>query len=92
MRFLADMGVSPQSVALLQGPGHDADHLHAQGLDRMADSASLDNARQEDRVLLTHDLDSGELMAASGAELSSIVAFRLRNMHPDRANRHLERT
>ena len=36
------------------------------------------------RVLLTHDLDFGELVAASGAKLPSIVVFRLANMHPDR--------
>lgn len=67
MRFLADMGVSPQTVAFLEGLGHNAVHLHAQGLDRMEDSAILDKAREESRILLTHDLDFGELIAASGA-------------------------
>ena len=90
MRFLADMGVSPQTVAFLEGLGHNAVHLHAQGLDRMEDSAILDKAREESRILLTHDLDFGELIAASGARLPSIVVFRLRNMRPDRVNRYLE--
>jgi len=90
MRFLADMGVSPQTVAFLEGLGHNAVHLHAQGLDRMEDSAILDKAREESRILLTHDLDFGELIAASGARLPSIVVFRLRNMRPDKVNRYLE--
>jgi predicted nuclease of predicted toxin-antitoxin system len=91
MRFLADMGISPQSVTFLQGLGHDAVHLYVQGLERLEDSAILGKAREEDRILLTHDLDFGELIAASGARLPSIVVFRLRNMCPERVNRYLER-
>lgn len=90
MRFLADMGISPQSVAFLQGLGQDAEHLHAQGLDRLDDSAILAKAREEGRILLTHDLDFGELIAASGARLPSMIIFRLRNMRPERVNRYLE--
>ena len=90
MRFLADMGISPQSVAFLQGLGHEAAHLHAQGLDCMEDSAILDKAREEDRIFLTHDLDFGGLIAASGARLPSIVVFRLRNMRPEGVNRYLQ--
>ena len=90
MRFLADMGISPQSVAFLQGLGYDAVHLHAQGLDHLEDWAILGRAQEEGRILLTHDLDFGELIAASGARLPSIVVFRLRNMRPERVNRYLE--
>lgn len=89
MRFLADMGISPTTVAFLQGLGHDALHLHDQGLDRLPDPAVLGKARDEGRVLLTHDLDFGELVAASGADMPSIIVFRLRNMRPDRVNDHL---
>jgi len=32
---------------------------------------------------LTHDLDFGDLLAASGAGLPSVVIFRLRNMRPE---------
>jgi len=90
MRFLADMGISPQSVAFLQGLGYEAVHLHAQGLNCFEDSAILGKAREEGRILLTHDLDFGELIAASGAKLPSIVVFRLRDMRPKRVNRYLE--
>jgi len=90
MRFLADMGISPKTVAFLRGMGHEAAHLHEQGLDRLSDSAILEKARREGHVLLTHDLDFGELIAASGARLPSVVVFRLRNMQPDRINRYLQ--
>ncbi len=89
MKFLADMGISPKTVAFLQGLGHAAEHLHHQELDRLPDSAILDKARNEGRILLTHDLDFGELLAASGTQLPSVIIFRLRNMHPERVNRYL---
>jgi len=89
MRFLADMGISPKTVAFLQGIGYDAIHLRDQGLDRLPDTTILEKARNEGLILLTHDLDFGELIAASGAKLPSVISFRLRNMRPERVNVHL---
>ncbi len=92
MRFLADMGISPRSVAFLASMGHDTVHLHEQGLNRLTDSEILEKARHEKRILLTHDLDFGEIVSASGARLPSVVVVRLRNMQPDRVNRYLQDT
>lgn len=89
MRFLADMGISPKAVVFLQSLGYDAVHLHHQGLDRLPDPAILEKARNEQYVLLTHDLDFSELVAVGGTRLPSVTIFRLRNMHPERVNRFL---
>jgi predicted nuclease of predicted toxin-antitoxin system len=91
MKFLADMGISPKTVTFLRGMEHDAVHLYDQGLDRLPDSAILEKARDEDRILLTHDLDFGELMAASRAALPSVIIFRLRDMRPVNVNRYLRK-
>jgi len=90
MKFLADMGISPWTVTFLCEQGHDAVHLHEEGLDRLHDPAILEKARREERVLLTHDLGFGELVAASGARLPSVIVFRLQNMHTANVNRHLQ--
>ncbi len=90
MKFLADMGISPKTVAHLRNLGYDAVHLHEQHLDRLYDPAILEKSRNEERILLTHDLDFGELMSASGAELPSVIIFRLRNMRPERVNRYMD--
>ena len=90
MKFLADMGISPKTVAFLHGLGHDAVHLSEQGLERLPDSGIVEKARQEGRIVLVHDLGFGELVAASGARLPSVITFRLRNMHPDRVNGALQ--
>lgn len=49
----------------------------------------MGKAREEGCILLTHDLDFGDLLAASGADLPSVVIFRLRNMRPEHVNRYL---
>jgi predicted nuclease of predicted toxin-antitoxin system len=90
MRFLADMGISPRTVEFLRVLGHDAIHLHEEKLDQLPDRGVLAKALNEGRVILTHDLDFGELMAASGGKLPSVIIFRLRNMRPERVNAYLE--
>ena len=89
MKFLADMGISPKAVDFLVRLGHQAAHLQQQGLHRLKDSQILEKARKEGGILLTHDLDFADLLAASGDELPSVVIFRLRSMHPENVNRHL---
>ncbi len=90
MKFLADMGISPGAVKFLKERGFDAIHLHEQNLDRLEDPDILEKARDENRVLLTHDLDFGELLAASQKRLPSVIIFRLRNMRPEMVNYYLE--
>jgi predicted nuclease of predicted toxin-antitoxin system len=91
VKFLADMGISVKTVAFLQALGHDAVHLSELGLERLPDHGIVEKARQEGRIVLAHDLGFGELMAAGGATLPSVITFRLRNMHPDRVNSALQR-
>jgi len=86
VKFLADMGISPKTVSFLNSSAHDAVHLKDQGLQRASDSFILEKALNEGRVLLTHDLDFAELLAASAGKAPSVIVFRLRNMHPDRVN------
>ncbi|MEZ4836965.1 MAG: DUF5615 family PIN-like protein [Caldilineaceae bacterium] len=65
-------------------------HLNEQNLGRLPDDAILEKARVEERIVLTHDLDFADLMAASRAELPSVVIFRLSNMTVANVNRYLD--
>lgn len=89
MKFLADMGVSMSTVEALRALGHDTVHLREQGLKRTKDPDILDKARSEERVLLTFDLDFGELLAAGWHSLPSVVLFRLHDNKPTTTTRHL---
>ncbi len=83
------MGISPRTVEYLREIGHAAIHLREEGLQKLEDPKILEKARNEDRILLAHDLDFSDLMAASGERLPSVIIFRLKSMKPDNVNRHL---
>jgi predicted nuclease of predicted toxin-antitoxin system len=79
LKFLADMGVAGRVVEWLRANGHDAVHLREQGLKRLPDSDIFKKAAEEQRIILTFDLDFGEIMALSGTRPTSVIIFRLRN-------------
>lgn len=83
MRFLADMGVSQKIVAWLTSVGHDAVHLRDEGLQRLPNGEIFEKAGQEQRVVLTFDLDFGEILAACANQTVSVILFRLRNTRAD---------
>ncbi len=73
------MGVSPTVVRHLRECGHDAVHLHELGLDRLRDDEIINTAHAQERIVLTFDLDFGDLLAANSALSASTILFRLRN-------------
>jgi predicted nuclease of predicted toxin-antitoxin system len=77
MLFLADMGISPNTVKWLQENNHDAIHLMDEGLHRAPDPFILEKAKKENRVIITSDLGFGHLMATSGDKFPSIIILRL---------------
>jgi predicted nuclease of predicted toxin-antitoxin system len=89
MRFLADMGISLDVVTWLRAEGHEVDHLTERNLHKSSDSDILELARSEDRIVLTHDLDFGYLLAVSRSRLPSVIIFRLANMRPSNVIAHL---
>ena len=90
MKFLLDMGLAQSTARFLDEVGHDAVHLRDQGLQRLPDEEIIIKAHVEDRVILTHDLDFGRLMALSGKRLPSVITFRLQRMHAANVNRFLQ--
>ena len=82
MRFLADVGVSMRTVLALRREGHDAMHLREEGLQRLPDDKILEKARREGRIVLTFDLDFGDLLAIGLSDSPSVIVFRLQNETP----------
>ena len=76
MRFLADMGVDQRVVDWLREQGHEVAHLRDDGLHRMADEDVFAKAIAEDRIVLTFDLDFGEIAALSRGRKASVIQHR----------------
>ena len=79
MRFLADMGVSSQVTSWLQSLKYDTVHLRDDSLTRLPDRQIFEKALLEKRIILTWDLDFGEILALSQGRVISVILFRLNN-------------
>lgn len=89
MKCLADVGVSMSTVRALREGGHDAVHLREQGLQRLSDPEILKKAAAEERIVLTFDLDFGDLLALGIKKSPSVVIFRLHDETPASVNPRL---
>jgi predicted nuclease of predicted toxin-antitoxin system len=85
------MGISMATVQVLRDAAEDVVHLREQGLATLPDEQILAKAVQERRVILTFDLDFGELLAVSGSVVPSVILFRMRNQTPAQVNPRLSR-
>lgn len=73
------MGVDIRVVEWLRRQGHDAVHLREEGLHRAADELVFAKALAEDRIVLTFDLDFGDLAVFTRDRPARIILFRLEN-------------
>ncbi|MBI1873260.1 MAG: DUF5615 family PIN-like protein [Acidobacteria bacterium] len=89
MRFLTDAGVSPKTVEFLKQLGHEAVHVRTLGLQRVTDPELVDRARADSSVVLTFDLDFGEVLALGVLDRPSVILFRLTDERADSVNQRL---
>lgn len=91
MKFLADMGISPATVAWLNQQGHDAKHLSEERLHKLSDREIFDKADREKRIVLTTDLDFGEIAVSTASTKISVLIFRQEDRTPTSINQYLEK-
>lgn len=76
MRLLIDMNLSPKWAAFLQNSGFEAVHWSAVGNVSAPDSEIMAYAKAKGWIILTHDLDFGAILAATGGDAPSVVQVR----------------
>ena len=89
MKFVADAGISPRTVKFLREQGHDVVHVRDIGMQRAKDAEILELARTQDRIVLTFDLDFGDLLALGLNDKPSTIIFRLDDETADSVNTNL---
>ena len=82
MRLVIDMNLSPAWKEFLRAAGHDAIHWMEIGPLNAPDSEIAAWAYREKRVVLTHDLDFGALLAATRAIGPSVIQMRTDDLRP----------
>ena len=89
MRFLADAGLSPATVDFLIQIGHEAVHVRTLGMQRVPDVDIVERARADSSVVLTFDLDFGDVLALGVLDSPSVIIFRLSDERPASVNQRL---
>lgn len=80
MKLLLDMNLPPAWCEVLRAAGHDVEHWSTVGDHRATDAAIMQFAQTKGFVVVTHDLDSGALLAATRARSPSVVLLRTSNV------------
>jgi predicted nuclease of predicted toxin-antitoxin system len=83
LRLLIDMNLSPEWVPELACHGYEAVHWSTVGDGRAPDTQIMAYARANDRVVFTHDLDFGTLLALTHAIGPSVLQVRGQNVLPE---------
>ena len=91
LSFLADENISPESADLLEALGYSCHSLLPDGPRTLTDREIVALAKQERRVILTHDLDFGEIYYFGEDGEVGVVVLRLRDQTVEAVNGVLER-
>ncbi|MGB3654739.1 MAG: DUF5615 family PIN-like protein, partial [Rivularia sp. (in: cyanobacteria)] len=83
IKLLADMNISPVTVSNLQIQGWDTIRVVEILPPTASDLEILEFARQEGRVILSHDLDFSMLLAVGGYNQPSLITLRLSFTDPE---------
>jgi predicted nuclease of predicted toxin-antitoxin system len=92
VKVLADMGVSPMTVAFLRSLGHEALRLPEVGLERRSDADVIAYAMSREQVVLTFDLDYPALLALNPSSRVSAIVLRTLSAEPGWINQRLRET
>ena len=82
MKLVVDMNLSPDWAAVLEQAGWETVHWSAIGNPHAADSEIMAWAKQNGRVVFTHDLDFGTMLALTQAEGPSVIQVRTQDVTP----------
>jgi predicted nuclease of predicted toxin-antitoxin system len=85
MRVIVDMNLSPRWIGVLATGSVLAAHRSALGPVGASDATIMEHALAKGAVVLTHDLDFGSILAATGARGPSVIQLRGEAILPELA-------
>ena len=83
MKILIDMNLSPSWENYLSNAGIDCVHWSKIGRDDEPDSQVFTYAKENNNVIITHDLDFGTMLAYSNEDGPSVIQIRTENITPE---------
>lgn len=86
MRFLVDLALSPKTVSFLRNLGYEAIRVSEAGLPKAKDAEVMKYAIDNNMIVVTADLDFGEILAYTEHKKHSVIILRLKNPSPEHVN------
>lgn len=83
LEFIAGMNISPLTVEELRNIGWEIVRVSEIMDARTKDIEILTYAKENNKVLISHDLDFSMLLAVGGHQKPSVINLRLNNAKPD---------
>ena len=83
MKLLIDMNLSPRLLDILKDAGYEVAHWSNVGDPRASDAKILEWALDNEYIVITHDLDFGNILAATNANYPSVLQVRTQNVSPE---------
>jgi len=77
------MGVSYIVAQWLNSIGHNAIHISNEWLHTMPDSLIIEKAILENRIILTADMDFGQILSFTKTHAVSVIQFRIHDLSPE---------
>jgi predicted nuclease of predicted toxin-antitoxin system len=87
--FWPTLEVSPKTVDFLTQLGDEAAHVRSLGLERALDLELVERARADGSVIVTFDLDFGDILALGVYDKPSAIIFRLADERASSVNQRL---
>jgi predicted nuclease of predicted toxin-antitoxin system len=80
LKALLDMNLSPDLIDDLRSGGWEASHWSRVGLVSASDHTIMHWARNNDYVVVSHDLDFGDILASSNSNKPSVILVRTQDL------------
>lgn len=91
MKLLADLHISPRTVVFLRSLGHDAIRVNEILPITAPDETIVAQAAQQQRTILTQDLDLSAIIALAGKKAPSLITLRLASSRIEYVNTVLQK-
>ena len=92
MRLLANLYIAPRTVQLLRSLGHDVLRVTDLLLVTASNETIVERAAQDERIILTQNLDMTAIIALLRPQYPSLVTLRLSSVRIEFVNTILQRT
>lgn len=89
-KFLLDANLSPQTSKYLVNLGFNSKSITEEKLGYLKDSEIVKIAKKEKRIIITFDLDFGEIYHQRESTGVGIIVLRLENQTPENVNSVLD--